>query len=47
MPLEQYPLDDRLRRVGRAGAVAEITVSDALPDADELLLRVEHWSGAT
>ena len=47
VPLEQFPLEDRLRRVGRAGAVAEIAVADAVPAAGELLLRVERWSGGT
>jgi hypothetical protein len=46
LPLEEFPLDERLRRVGRAGAVAEVTVSDAVPEPGELLLRVERWSGA-
>jgi hypothetical protein len=46
LPLEQFPLADRLRRVRRAGAVAEIAVADAVPDASELLLHVERWRGA-
>jgi hypothetical protein len=45
LPLGQYPLADRRGRVGRAGAVAEITVKDAVLDIGDLVLRVERWRG--
>jgi hypothetical protein len=43
--LGEYPLRDRLSRVGRAGAVAEITVPDAVSDISEFVLRIERWHG--
>jgi hypothetical protein len=45
LPLDQYPLDERRRRVGRASAVAEVTVRDAVPDLGDMVLRVERWHG--
>jgi hypothetical protein len=47
LPLEAFPLEERLSRVGRAGAVAEVTVEDEVPEIRDMLLRVERWSGAT
>jgi hypothetical protein len=47
LPLEDFPLSDRLGRVGRAGAVAEVAVEDAVPEIGEMLLRVERWVGPT
>jgi hypothetical protein len=45
LPLGDYPLADRRARVGRAGAVAEVTVRDVVPDIAELVLKVERWRG--
>lgn len=45
MPLDGFPLDERRRRRGRARAVAEVAVRDAVPDLDGLLVRVERWQG--
>ena len=45
MPLGGFPLAQRRRRLGRARAVAEVAVRDAVPDLDGLLVRVERWQG--
>jgi hypothetical protein len=45
LPLGKYPLADRRRRVGRAAAVAEVTVRNAVPDLAEMVVRVERWHG--
>jgi hypothetical protein len=47
LQLEDFPLSNRLSRVGRAGAVAEVAVEDAVPEIGDMLLRVERWAGAT
>jgi hypothetical protein len=45
LPIDDYPLEDRLRRVGKAGAVAEVAVVQHVSDLAEFTLRVERWRG--
>lgn len=45
LPLGRYPLTERRARIGRARAVAEITVLDAVPDLGEYVVTVERWRG--
>jgi hypothetical protein len=42
LPLVDFPYADRRRRVGRGAAIAEVAVCDAIPDVEELTLRVER-----
>lgn len=43
--LPEYPLEERRRRYGKAAAVGEVVVPDAVLDVAELTLRVERWNG--
>lgn len=45
LPLGTYPLEERRKRVGRANAVAEVTVQDGVPDISDFVLTVERWYG--
>jgi hypothetical protein len=47
LALGEFPLAERIGRVGVAGAVAEVAVVEHVPDARELHVRVERWRGAT
>jgi hypothetical protein len=42
LPIALYPHDEYRRRHGRAGALAEVTVLDAVPDVLELVVDIEH-----
>ena len=39
-PLSDYPYDERRRRLGRAGALAEVAVRSAVPDVEACLVEV-------
>lgn len=42
MPIARYPHDEYRRRHGRVGALAEVTVLDAVPNVLELVVDIEH-----
>ena len=42
LSIHQYPYAEYRRRYGREGALAEVTVLDAVPDVLELAVEVEH-----
>ena len=42
LPMQEYPYADYRRKHGRGGALAEVTVLDAVPDILDLAVEVEH-----
>ena len=45
LPIAEYPYDEYRQHYGRAGALAEVTVLDAVPDILELTDRIEYTTG--
>lgn len=44
-PLEAYPLEERIRRYGKASAVAEVLVRSSIAPLTDVAVLAEVWSG--
>ncbi len=44
IPIRHFPYEEYRSRYGRSGALAEVTVLDAVPDVLDIAIKVEHLS---
>jgi hypothetical protein len=44
MPIRRFPYDEYRSRIGRSGALAEVTVLDGVPDVLDVTVKIEQIS---